>query len=289
MQIAEAFHEYIEVEILSIGGSYKTVEAYQNSLKLVVNYFGNIAVNDIRLADVQKYRLWLTKEHKINTVRGHICCLRSVLRFCRRRGISVINPEDIKLPKREKRVTPFLTKDEVCKFIQAAARKKRGYAEINRVRNVLIIRMLFETGLRVGELCALDQSSIRDNTFTVIGKSKNPRVCFITSDLMHELTKYLSMRDDNNPALFITNETKERITPANVQEMFRRICKEYGQPGIHPHILRHSFATYLLNNDVGIREIAELLGHESLDTTKIYTHVANPKLHEVYDRVMTHA
>lgn len=288
MLVKDAFNEYIRVEIISVGGSLKTVESYQNSVKLACKYFGNIDVGTITIVSVQEYRLWLTREHKINTVRGHICCLRSVLRFCRHRGQPVIDPSVIKLPRREKRATPYLTEAEVRGFIEAAARKRRGYAEVNRVRNTLIIRMLFETGLRVGELCALNRNSIRNNTFSVIGKSKNPRVCFVTDNLMQEIENYLNLRNDDNLALFITNETKGRITPANVQEMFRRVCKEYGQPGIHPHILRHSFATYLLNNDVGIREIAELLGHESLDTTKIYTHITNPKLHEVYDRVMTH-
>lgn len=286
MLISEAFEEYIRIEIISIGGSYKTVESYQNSKKLAVKYFGDIKVENISLINAQEYRLWLAADHKINTVRGHICCIRSVLRFCKRRGEPVVDASEIKTPRREKKATPFLTKDEVNAFIQTASRKRRGYAEINRIRNILIIKMLFETGLRVSELCSLDQNDIKDNTFSVIGKSKNARVCFITDELSEEISEYLKMRNDDNPALFITNETKKRIAPSNVQEMFRRLCRKYGQAGIHPHILRHSFATYMLNNGVGIREIAELLGHESLDTTKIYTHIANPKLHEIYNQVM---
>lgn len=146
--------------------------------------------------------------------------------------------------------------------------------------------MLFETGLRVGELCALDRNSIKNNTFSVIGKSKNIRVCFVTNNLMGEIGNYLIMRDDDNPALFITNETQKRITPANVQEMFRRMSRKSGLAGVHPHTMRHSFATYLMEKGIGLREIAELLGHESMETTKIYTHVKNDHLRKIYNSVM---
>ena len=103
---------------------------------------------------------------------------------------------------------------------------------------------------------------------------------------MDEIGNYLLMRDDNNPALFVTNETQKRMTPANVQEMFRRMSRKSGLVGVHPHTMRHSFATYLMEKGVGLREIAELLGHESMETTKIYTHVKNNHLREIYNSVM---
>lgn len=287
MRLSEAFNLYIRKEIISMGGSPKTVEGYQNSQKLAEKYFGNIQVQDISLDIAQEYRLWLIKGHKISTARIHISCLRNVLKLCKKHGESVINYDEIDLPKKEKTYPGFLDKSEVDKLIETAGTHKRGYAAINRIRNVLIIRMLFETGLRVGELCSLNRNSIKNNTFSVVGKSKNVRVCFVTDSLMNQINNYLSMRLDSNPALFITNETQKRIKPANIQEMFRRISKKSGLVGVHPHTMRHSFATYLMENNIGLREIAEFLGHESMETTKIYTHLKNPRLKEVYESVMS--
>ena len=286
MRLVKAFSLYIRKEIISMGGSMKTVEFYQNSSKLAEKYFGNIEIRKINLELSQEYRLWLMTSHKPNTTRGHISCLRNVLKFCKKHGYRVMDYTEINLPKREKTRPHFLERNEVERLIEAANTKKRGYATINRVRNALIIRMLFETGLRVGELCALNRDSIKNNTFSVIGKSKSVRVCFITDSLMDEINGYLAMRLDNDPAMFITNETKKRMTPANVQEMFRRVGKKSGLVGVHPHTMRHSFATYLMEKAVGLREIAELLGHESMDTTKIYTHLKDNRLKEIYESAM---
>ena len=146
--------------------------------------------------------------------------------------------------------------------------------------------MLFYTGLRIGELCALNRDSIRDREFTVVGKSKDPRLCFITKDLEQDIHNYLEMRHDDSAALFVANENGRRINPGNVQRIFRLAAKKAKLSKVTPHTMRHSFATRMLEEGVDIRYVAELLGHQDLNTTKRYTHVKDCQLKRIYENVM---
>ena len=287
MLISEAFRMYAEDEVLAIGGSENTVNNYYYTCKLLVDFLGDINIQKVGLMDFRKFSLFLQKSHKNNTVRNDMSCVRSVIRMCKKRGLSVVDPAEIKVPKREKTVVKYLEKDDVDKFIEMVGKPCRGYPEINRVRNVVFVTLLFQCGLRIGELCRLDRDSIRNRQFTVVGKSKNPRVCFITRKMESMIRDYLRMRDDNNPALFYSNQSGNRMTASTARLVFRRVCRNSDYEMVHPHTMRHSFATYLMDRGVGLREIAELLGHESMETTKIYTHVKNKRLEEVYNTAMS--
>jgi len=286
MKISEAFSLFEKSEIICGGLSSKTAESYRNCEKLVVGYFGDISIRELRAEDVQSFFEHLSSWQRPDTVRGNIIELRSVIRRIRREEPEILDPDLIKVPKREKREVEYLTAPEVLEFIDVVGEKRRGYAEINRLRNITIVELLFSSGVRVGELCRLNRNSIREGQFTVVGKSKSPRVCFVNGRAQIAIKTYLDRRTDKNPALFISNQSEERITPGGVREVFKNACARSEFEGVHPHTIRHSFATFMLEKEVDLRYIADLMGHESLDTTKIYTHYANPKLKRIYQGAM---
>ena len=193
-----------------------------------------------------------------------------------------MNPDDIRTPRSEKKVARFLDLKEYDRFLKEAETSCRGYSNVNRTRNALIVKLLFATGLRVSELCALDRDSIKDRQFVVVGKSKEPRVCFITREIERDIQHYLAMRHDQDRALFVANQNGQRIKPHNVQRIFRNLSEKSGVWGVTPHTLRHSFATRLIEDGVDIRFVAAFLGHQSLQTTQKYTHVRDYKLWQIY-------
>ena len=180
----------------------------------------------------------------------------------------------------------YLTESEIERFIEVVSAKYRGYSRINRLRNKAIVNLLYDSGVRVSELCLLNRNSIKERQFTVIGKSKNPRICFITRKTEEVIAEYLAERNDNEKALFIATQNGKRTTPDTIRKIFQNACKRSDFINVHPHTIRHSFATRLLEKEVDIRYIAELMGHESLDTTKMYTHFSNPKLKKIYEKAL---
>ena len=286
MKISEAFAKYQRNEVMAMNLSPNTYRAYGNTCKSVVRYFGDIGIRKLTLDRIHSYYLHLIDEISKNTARHYLSNLKVVLRYCRKRGFRTVNPDEIRIPREEKKVTRFITEDEYQKFLAFAGQQRRGYSHNNLARNVLVIKMLYETGLRVSELCALNRNSIHNREFVVIGKSKDPRVCFITKELEDLLNEYLSTRKDNNPALFIADQNGNRITPHNVQRIFRNISKKAGVGVVTPHTLRHSFATRFLENGVDIRIVSTLLDHQNLSTTQIYTHVTDSLLKRAYDQTM---
>lgn len=287
MLISEAFENYREIEVISRGLSPKTLESYIYAEKLVVEYFSDTDIKNITTVDVSKFYQYLCNHQRPDTARGNIICLRSVLKRCVRKGWLNLDVEDIKIPKREKRIINYLTELEVDRFISVVGEKCRGYSNFNRLRNIAIVSLLYDSGIRISELCSLNRNSIKERQFIVIGKSKNPRVCFITKKTERRIKDYLSLREDNERALFIANQTGKRITSDNVRKVFQNACDRSDFINIHPHTIRHSFATRLLDKEVDIRYIAELMGHESLDTTKMYTHFSNPKLKKIYENALS--
>lgn len=205
MKITKAFDMRMQ-QLMEDGGSDNTYENYRYACKIAVAFF-DCDIEDITIDSVQEYKKFLKIKHKPTTVRSYVSCLKSVISLCHRKGMDVINPVDITLPKVKPPKVPYLTEEQIDRFVVAANTSKRGYPAINRYRNVLIIKMLFVTGLRVSELVALNRDDIRDGQFSVTGKSKYERPCFITREIQKMIDIYLSMRDDDNEALFVSNQT----------------------------------------------------------------------------------
>lgn len=297
MNISEAYDTYIKIRILGRGCSPNTYRFYTNSKNIVDHYFGNKSISTIRPEDIAQFYIDLVntdlingQKHMTSTARREICTLKTVLYYVSRRGEKTCNIDDIEVPKSRSKPPRWLEKDEVDRFIDVTTEHKRGYGNMNRVRNELIMRMLFVSGVRISELVELNRDSIRNLEFVVVGKSKEPRTCYITQEIQDLINKYLSMRTDDNEAMFVTTQQGcRRVTAATVRRVFKRVSVESGLLGVHPHTMRHSFATYMLDCGADVRQVAALLGHESLETTKRYLHVKNRDLRKVHQKIMAGA
>lgn len=283
MLISDAFDLYRRDFIAFKGQSAKTEESYVATKLRLIERFGDADILSLTFDDVRDWKLWLDKGRQPSTVRNYIVCLRVVLRYLAYRGHSVLHWENIPVPVRVNKEMLYLTEEEIEEFISAATQPTRGYKKINRFRNVAIMETLAVTGLRNSELCSLNRTSIKDNTFTVIGKGNKERIGFISDQALASIDKYLAMRTDREPALFLTNSGK-RIRTGTIREVFAIACRKSGMDGVHPHTFRHSYATHLLKKRVDIRYVKEFMGHTNLDTTARYTHVINEDLKDIYKK-----
>lgn len=253
---------------------------------------------DITLDRVRHYRLWLnrlTDRHgdtlKKNTQNYHLIALRAFLKYLSKRDIVSLAPEKIELGKQEERHVDFLEAQEVARLLEAPMKHKSP--ELIQLRDRAILELLWSTGLRVSELCSLEMSDVNfeKKEFSVKGKGAKWRVVFFSDDAKSRLKDYLGKRSDLTPMLFVGHDraAKQRdelkgITPRSVQRLVERCAKIAGiVKHVTPHTLRHSFATDLLMNGADLRSVQALLGHSSITTTQIYTHVTDKHLAEIYD------
>jgi len=165
------------------------------------------------------------------------------------------------------------------------------------LRDKAVLEVLFSTGLRVSELVSLNRDQIDENNkeFGVIGKGRRPRVVFLSERASDWVQKWLASRTDHWQPVFIrfagqledptSDGEAMRLTTRSVQRLVDKYCRKAHLPiKISPHGVRHSFATDLLNNGAGLRDVQEMLGHKSIATTQIYTHVTRPQLKKVHQQ-----
>jgi site-specific recombinase XerD len=276
----EAFELYRRDYIVFKGQSSRTEEAHIYVMNSLIGHAGNIDIEALSFSHIRTWKTNLEKTRSADTVRTYIIRVRVVLDYLKRSGFDVLDPDIIPVPKRIDRVPRFISKDEVSQFIQSA-QCNRG-SKLNRLRNQAIISLLYCSGLRVSELCKLNRGDIKDNSYTLMGKGGKARLCFVDERTSSLVNEYLSLRTDGNQALFICAQNGLRITKGNIQFIFRTCSKRSGIQNVHPHTMRHSFATNLLKNNCNLRYVQELLGHASIQTTQIYTHVVNQDLKNIY-------
>lgn len=255
---------------------------------------------------IRHYRLNLNRRTdrfgrslKLITQNYYIIAVRSFLKYLAKRDIETLPAEKIELGKAPSRMVEFMERDELDRLFEATAAEKE---EILRLRDDAILKTLFSTGLRVSELCSLkkDQINFKRNEFTVRGKGDKLRLIFLSDEANEALQKYLKARDDNSRFMFIAHKqigakTEKEIesfgksgaglTPRTVQRIIKKYALIAGiTKKISPHTLRHSFATDLLQNGADIRSVQSMLGHASITTTQIYTHVTNQQLREIHKK-----
>jgi integrase/recombinase XerD len=262
--------------ILFKNQSPKTEESHLVCMRGLIEYLGDIEVESLTFKQISKWKIHLEKTRSQNTTRCYIIKLRVVLEYLTQQGANCINPNSIPVPKRNNKVPQFLSEDEVTVMIEASTSP----------RNKAIVSLLYASGIRVSELCQLNKGDIRDRSFTIIGKGNKPRLCFIDDRTFGYLQSYINSRNDNHAHLFCGKFPCHRITPGNVQEVFRYLRSKTGIQA-SPHTMRHSFATNLLRNNMNIRHVQSLLGHNSLDTVAIYTHVVDADLQREYQKKHT--
>ena len=292
------FLEYIEIEK---GRSVKTVENYDRYLN---RFFGFAKVKSpaqITEQSVREFRITLNRSSgvsgtmKKNTQNYHLIALRAFLKFLRKRDIESLNPERIELAKTSGRDLDLITADELNRIMKAPAGD-----ELAALRDRAMLELLFSTGLRVSELCNLNQDlDLSRDEFSVRGKGEKVRVVFLSPSAKKAVGEYLNKRGDMSEALFVSygkgsirkgpstslrvNKDLPRITPRSVERLVKQYAIKAGiTRKVTPHVIRHSFATDLLEGGADLRSVQALLGHANIATTQVYTHVTDKHLREVH-------
>lgn len=292
------FLEYCEVER---GKATKTITNYQHYLGRFLKWADKNGVKkpgDINLEKVKKYRLYLNRLHdkddrtlKKKTQNYHVIALRAFLKYLAKQDIKSLSPEKIELAREEDRQINFLEEDELERLLSAPNNPKNKIIEL---RDKAILEVLFSTGLRVSELVNLNRDKInpKKKEFSVLGKGGKVRIVFLSDRAQAALNKYLSLRHDKEKAVFIRfsqakseklKAKSNRLTPRTIQRLIGKYAVKAGiTKKVTPHTLRHSFGTDLLRGGADLRAVQQLLGHSSITTTQIYTHVTDQHLQEVH-------
>jgi len=303
--LVQNFLEYLEIEK---GRSQLTIRNYHLYLKKFLNWLNEAgpqkisSPSEINLDLIHRYRLWLNRQKirgektlSLVTQNYYLIALRSFLKYLAKNDVQALAPEKIELAKTGERQITFLEGQDLEKFL--AAPFQIDQPEIIKFRDKAILELLFSTGLRVSELTNLkrDDINLKKDEFTVRGKGGKWRIVFLSNQAKYWLKKYLEARNDLEPALFVRHDragrklgnkkTKKQnnLTPRSVQRLVKKYAKVAGiTRKITTHTLRHSFATDLLTGGADLRSVQALLGHASVNTTQIYTHVTDQHLKEVY-------
>lgn len=294
-ELKKQFLEHLEIEK---NRSKKTLENYNHYLERFLTLTRVTKPSDITDETVRRFRLQLNRQEESGgkylkkvTQNYHIIALRAFLKYLAKRDIKTLAAEKIELGKQEEREVAFLESEELQRLVASP-----NGTTLVELRDRAILETLFSTGLRVSELCALntDDIDLSRGEFSVRGKGRKVRVVFLSDTAKATIKTYLDKRSDVDQALFIRIPKDEsfekyeklRLTPRSIQRIIKKYSIKAGIIGkkITPHIMRHSFATDLLRNGADIRSVQALLGHASVTTTQIYTHVTDKQLREVHKK-----
>ncbi len=316
--LIQQFLEHCEIEK---NQSLKTIDNYSRYLRRFSEFAGEISAGQIDLPLVQKYRIYLNRapskdNNKAHLLRScvlskktqnyHVIALRAFLKYLIKNDITTLAPEKVELAKIPERTVEFLSREEVEQLFEAVAKTpcrspiKSGTTtdKLRTLRDTAILETLYSTGLRVSELASLNRNQVdlKRREFMVRGKGKKPRIVFLSDRAVAKIEEYLKSRDDAFEPLFInsgrsrnsTDITKgehRRLTTVSIESLVRKYAMLAGiTKKVSPHTLRHSFATDLLQNGADIRAVQEMLGHASITTTQIYTHLPNTRLREIHEK-----
>lgn len=283
------FLEYVEIEK---GRSLKTVENYDRYLTKFIRQTKITTVAGITDDVLREFRLWLNRQPspagtlKKNTQNYYLIALRTFLKYLARRGVSSLAPDRIELAKTGGRELELISSSELTRLLAAP----EGGSEM-ALRDKALLELFFSTGLRVSELARLNRDSLdlaRDE-FTVRGKGEKVRLVFLSDDAKTAVKNYLHKRGDVEEALFVSMARKgdapTRLTTRSIERIVKQYAVKAGITGkVTPHVIRHSFATDLLQNGADIRSVQMMLGHSNVATTQIYTHVTDRQLRDIHKK-----
>ena len=300
MFVSEALTDFLEHLEIEGGRSQNTIRNYSLYLERFIEFAGDIEVVKITSEMIRRYRLWLNrykndndgKELSILTQSYHLIALRGFLTYLSRRDIPSLSADKIILPKTVRKQVTFLQYDEVVNLIDnIPLDNEQG------LRDRAIIELLFSSGLRVSELVNLnrDHINLKRREFMVRGKGQKDRPVFVSQHAAEQVENYLQARQDSLPALFLnysrrstkptTSGDYRRLSARSIQRMISHYARLAGiTKHVSPHTMRHSFATDLLMNGADLRSVQSLLGHSSISTTQVYTHVTDQHLKDIHER-----
>ncbi len=301
MLLKDAIYDFLTHCEVGKYQSKKTVENYRHYLKRFESFAKpSTDVSKIDANTVRDYRLHLHRTPirgqgvtlDIKTQQYHLIALRAMLKHLHKNDVKTLSPEKIELPKVPGRQVEVLAREELEAMFNVIDITKR-----NGLRDLALLHLLYSTGLRVSELSNLNRKDVNlvSKEFRVIGKGRKARIVFVSDSAAEHVKNYLDSRQDNWVPLFVSNSNRSktntllgeerRLEPQAIERIVRTISAHAGiVKKVTPHTLRHTFATELLKNGADIRSVQEMLGHASITTTQIYTHLTNKRLKEIHEQ-----
>ncbi|MEZ6064841.1 MAG: tyrosine recombinase XerC [Planctomycetaceae bacterium] len=298
MQTAvQSFLRHLRIERNS---SDLTIKSYGDDFESFYDYLrdrvgGLPEPTELTIPILRGYVTYLHEcDYARSTIARRLACLRSFFKYTTREGITTANPaKALRTPRAGRKLPHFLTTDQVATLLEAPpANDAMG------LRDRAILESMYSAGLRVAELVGINLSDWdrAASIFRVLGKGKKERIAPVGSYASRALERWLDVRisdptasPEERDALFL-NRFGRRLTTRSIGRMLEKYLKITGLDMItSPHTLRHSFATHLLDGGADLRSVQELLGHKSLTTTQIYTHVSTRRLRETYESAHPHA
>lgn len=268
--------------------SPKTIENYSLRLNRFLEFFGDIEISKVNRMQLLDYRMALHKNRlSVRTINYHIVAIRAFLRFILINDIDCISPDKLELAKTPAREVNYLDEKDIWKILSAPLEYTKN--EVQQARDFAILQFLYGTGLRVTELITLKKKDIKQDShqFSVVGKWSKLRSVFATKSAIAALNIYNEKRNDTSEYLFISlsrNGFGKHLSRNSIENIVRKYAKLWGiNKTVTPHTLRHSFATSLIKKWADIRAVQTLLGHASITTTQIYTHVDDKHLQKVHE------
>ncbi len=317
-ELKTQFLEYLEIEK---GRASKTVDRYDRYLTLFLKQTQITNPKDITNEKIREFRIWLNRRpgakayHLLGerakeggtlakkTQNYYLIALRVFLKFLARRGVTSLPADNIELAKVGERSIDLISLSELRRLLDAPNQEQNPE---RRARDKAILELLFSTGLRVSELCSLNTDlDLNMDEFSIRGKGGRVRVVFLSDEAKKAIREYLSLRQDLSEALFVTIDKNRQSTQGQTlnqkkglslvsatgltSRSVERIVKRYATIAgitkkVTPHVIRHVFATDLLSNGADIRSVQTMLGHSSITTTQIYTHVTDKHLRDIHKK-----
>jgi len=290
------FLEYLEIDR---GRSLRTIRNYHFYLNRFAKWAQYPRPEMITRELVHKYRLWLNRSVegrsddtlRKSTQNYHLIALRSFLKYLSKNEIPSLPPEQVELARQVQRIVEFLEPDELERLL---AQPTKDETTLITLRDKAMLELLFSTGLRVSEAAALEITDVNleKDEFTIRGKGDKPRLVFLSERAKNAIKVYLEKRKDLSEHMFVAHDRAKggrdevgSLTPRSVQRIVDRYTRLAGiTKHVTPHTMRHTFATDLLMSGADIRAVQSLLGHESITTTQIYTHVTNKHLRDIHKK-----
>ena len=284
--LAEEFLRYLEVER---NASPRTILAYRKALAA---FQGDGAARDWRQCSADDFRDYLFEAMKKKQARSYIrlqfSAFRTFYRFLVERKNLARDPvRELELPKSEKRLPVVLTRLQIDELLGAPLRVPKMISAPSwmPLRDAAVMELFYSSGLRLGELASLNVAEVDPYTESVrvLGKGRKERVCPVGAPALEAVSRYRAAANVQSGPLFIS-KIRKRISPRSIWLILKRYLRHTSIPvAISPHKLRHSFATHMLDCGADLRSVQALLGHASLSTTQIYTHVTVERLKRAYN------
>lgn len=286
LDVVQRFLRYLEHER---NAAALTIKSYREDLTSLAEYFGERDVAQFTPQDLRAYVAALHEAGYAKTsVARRLASLRSFFRYCQREGLVTTNPaKPLRNPRPDRKLPHFLTTPDVGKLL-AAPPKDGGFG----LRDRAILETMYSAGLRVSETVGIndDDLDFAQGVVRVRGKGRKERFGHLGSHAVRALQQWMKVRTlapglTGRKAPAFTNKFGKRLTTRSVARLLEKYLKLTGLDlRTTPHTLRHSFATHLLDNGADIRSVQELLGHKSLVTTQIYTHLSTANLRAAYEK-----